>query len=411
MQRLFGWQRFRMDTGPNVVRKVPLSLAVSIGVHGTLLGIGLAYAPFATTDPPRTLPQPVAIEVISTPVASTESIIPVDVSFVPVDAVASTTERATERPTEAAAVATSTRGTERSGSTRSGTGTPTGTGTTDGTSKNPWLDMRKGKRDRLSVDGAFTSFDPSAGPGPEKQIRTGQIAQDGGTHRSDQGVFTAKVEKDGNVSLHDAKNVSLRLALPTPKLIGRGVTDWYDSDKGDDGQRGKRTLQNEVGGSIDQGNEALNDKGDRSRAVVVPVLRGGFDVTDGLMRAAGVGDPYASKKLAFLDSTRDERAQIGAKYRAGQLAQTDILVRKNLEMLWTSVADLAERKQALFELWDEAVETGDGKVVEAGAAARRQIVGFIRAKLPAGSPHAFTARELVTLNGKRQSQQPFAPYD
>jgi hypothetical protein len=394
-----------MDTGLNVMAKVSWALTISVVAHGAAVVAVAAYDP---EDEPREREHAaLAIEVVAPPTASpTETIIAVDVSFlsavsdVPVTDVAATAASDEALPTTSRRVSTG-RGREAVGGVGT-TGPDGGKGT--GTTRNAYFDLRKGRVSLLHlVDGEFGSFDPSAGPGPEKQIKTGYLAQDGGTHVSRQGVFTARVEKDGNVSLKDAKNLNIRFALPRPKMIGNAFSEWYASDKGDDGQRGKRTLEKEVGGSI--------DTEDRSRSVVVPVLRGGFDITDGLMRKFGVGDPYASKKLAFLDATRDERAQIGAKYRAGQLAQTDILVRKNLEMLWSTVPDLAARKQALCELWDEAVETGDPKVVEAGAAARRQIVGFIRARLPVGSAHAFTSAELAACNAKKQSKQFFAPYE
>jgi hypothetical protein len=92
----------------------------------------------------------------------------------------------------------------------------------------------------------------------------------------------------------------------------------------------------------------------------------------------------------------------------GRAAQ---LMQQNLDQMWASVTDPAGRKQALFELWDESAETGSTDLVEAGAAARKFVVGFIRARLPAGSATAYTAAELTTLNGKKQSKAKFAPYE
>lgn len=388
-----------MDTGLNVVAKVSWALGISVVAHAAIVGAVAAYDPGDPRDEVA-IGAPLPIEIVAATPEGDDTVIAVDIGIL---SEVSTTTTATTATRGGDAVPTSRRVTTGRGG-REATGGVGTTGATEGTgtSRSPYFDLRKG-RVSLRFDGTFESFDPSAGPGPERQIRTGQLQQDGGTHVSQQGVFTVRVEKDGNVSLKDAKNFHMSVALPRPKMIGNAISEWYASDKGDDGQRGKRTLEKEVGGSI--------DAEDRSRAVIVPVLRGGFDVTDGLMRKFGVGDPYASKKLAFLDATRDERAQIGARYRAGQLAQTDILVRKNLDALWAGVSDPAARKQALFELWDEVVESGDPKLVEAGAAARRQIVGFIRARLPAGSAQAFTAAELAALNSKRQSKQPFAPYE
>jgi len=252
------------------------------------------------------------------------------------------------------------------------------------------------------------SFHPSEGtlaagkaPPPEVEA-TGRLApHGGGSYQSNEGVFTAKVAPDGSVKIKDSKNFNVHLRLPGPKTIGRGVADWYESDKGAYGGDGKRSLADKVAGSI--------DKEDRSKAAVVPVLGGGFDVGDALMRRHGQ-DPYASRKLAYLDATRDERVQIGNRHRADQLAQSTRLMQKNLDRMWATVTDTAARKRALFELWDECAETGEPAVVEGGRAARKLVIGFIRARLPAAGATAYTASELATLSRERHSSEEFAPY-
>jgi len=214
-------------------------------------------------------------------------------------------------------------------------------------------------------------------------------------------VFTANVAPDGSVKIKDSRNFNIHLALPGKKTIGRGISEWYESDKGRYGAEGKQTLKDKVSGSV--------DKDDRSKAAVVPVLRGGFDITDRLMRKKGQ-DPYASRKLAYLDATRDERVEIGNKHRADQLAQAAKLMKRNLDRMWTQITDTAARKQALFELWDECAETGDAAVVEAGRQARKLVVGFIRAHLPAGSATAYSAAELAAFARRKHSHEEFAPY-
>jgi hypothetical protein len=128
------------------------------------------------------------------------------------------------------------------------------------------------------------------------------------------------------------------------------------------------------------------------------------------MRSQGI-DPYASKKLAFLDSTRDERVQIGTRYKNQQLAQVAQIVKKNLARVWAATKDPQQRKQALFEMWDECVETGSAEVVEAAATARKIIVGVMRANFPASGPHPFTAEEIAACNRAKQSTAVFAPYE
>jgi hypothetical protein len=135
-----------------------------------------------------------------------------------------------------------------------------------------------------------------------------------------------------------------------------------------------------------------------------------FDVTDAMMRRHGI-DPYASYKKKVLDETREERVAMGAQFRTQQLAQSRQFMQNNLERLVASVTDPASLKQGLFELWDDCAETGSDELVAGGKAARQQLIGFIRARLPAGTPDAFTVAELERLNRHRRSRSAFAPYD
>jgi hypothetical protein len=134
-----------------------------------------------------------------------------------------------------------------------------------------------------------------------------------------------------------------------------------------------------------------------------------FDVTDWLMRGHG-HDPYASKKLATLDASRDARVVRGQKLRDAQLAHASTIMQANLDHLWATVRDPAARKQAVFEMWDECADTGPDTIVAAGAAARARLESFVYQTLPAGSPGAFTAADLARLNAHRQSHAAFAPY-
>jgi hypothetical protein len=103
--------------------------------------------------------------------------------------------------------------------------------------------------------------------------------------------------------------------------------------------------------------------------------------------------------------------QMGTAHREQQLRRTSQLMQRNLDQLWQRVADPTARRAALFELWDETIEAGDELAVEAGRAARTLVIGFIRARLPAGGPDAYTADELAALNRRRQSKAIFAPYE
>lgn len=240
-----------------------------------------------------------------------------------------------------------------------------------------------------------------AGTLPRPEIEpTGALQPDGGgTYRSDEGVFTAKIAKDGSVDLKDSKNFRIRIANPTkiPKAIAR----WIERDD--------KTPQDPERVALN--NTRSNDQDTRpDHGRSVPLVGGGFDVTDAVMRRFGV-DPYASRKLKYLDSTRDERVAIGSKFRAEHLKRATEHVQHNLDSLWSRTGDPAARKQGLFELWDDCAETGEPDVVEAGRAARALVIGAIRARFPASTEHAFTAQEIAAMNGRRQSNSAFAPYD
>ncbi len=136
-------------------------------------------------------------------------------------------------------------------------------------------------------------------------------------------------------------------------------------------------------------------------------LTGSFDTTDWIMRNQGM-DPYASAKLEMLDRTRDQRVEIGKVYRKEQLAQSARLMQANLDNLWASTPDLAARKQAVFDLWEECAETGDPLLVEGAAKARALLERFVQVKLRGAD--GFTAEELARLNARRRSRAAFDPY-
>lgn len=132
-----------------------------------------------------------------------------------------------------------------------------------------------------------------------------------------------------------------------------------------------------------------------------------YDPTEILMEKLGA-NPYGANKLRMLDRTRDERYEIGKQYKTRQLAQSAVIAQKNLDYLWTRTTTTAERKEALFEMWDECAETGTDELIAGGTAARNVIVGFIKGRLTGDA--AYTAAELAAFNAKKKSKAPFDPY-
>lgn len=142
--------------------------------------------------------------------------------------------------------------------------------------------------------------------------------------------------------------------------------------------------------------------------VELETKRGALDYQDKLMLELGI-DPYARAKLAYLDRTRAQRVAVGERYRADRLERSVLYARQNVDRLWATTSDLGARKQGMFELWDDCLETGTKDETTAGASARAYILAIIRARL--SGPNAYTPAELLELNAKRQSAEPFAPYD
>jgi hypothetical protein len=402
------------------MRKLPLGVAISAVVHAA--AVAWATTHLLPRRPPAA-PAPLSlIEIVAVEPPRAEPV-PLDVALVQDPPVPTFDARArppvpvlhpTSRPAPSAGTAAAPSG---EAIVAPGAGSAAETAPRSPQPPGGLMAMRHGELPRAVLPiGRWDDLDHAPrGTAPEKSAATG-ILQDsgGGTHRSDQGVFVGEVNRDGTVKITDSANLNVHVALPSPRAVGNGLSRWYDSDKGAHGTDGdtamSKQLQVSSGAITDKPDPDKGNAGDRTPTVVVPVLAGGFDVTDWLMRSHGA-DPYASKKLAFLDATRDERVQIGNRHRADQLAHASQLMQHNLDALSAAHLAPAARKRALFELWDECAEAGDARLVAAGQAARRLVIGFIRGHLPAGSAEAFTPDEIAGLARGQQSRAVFQPYE
>ncbi len=240
-------------------------------------------------------------------------------------------------------------------------------------------------------------------------------------------VAIVDIAPDGTVDVRDTPYFTFDLNLPTPATIvkqfeatKRDLAEWAEDPLRDKNVGSKVDLPNHllaVPGSCDRTSDGMCfTPQDQRRQWAVEdgvvanrkVAGGKADLT-GYLGNKLVGDQYASRKLKILDQTREERARLGAEFRLDQLDRAAELALRNLEALWRSTSDPADRRAQLFALWDECAE-GEGSAGEAGARARAIIVGWIRSHLPAGSPGAFTADEIATLDARRSSRGRFAPY-
>nr|HEX4318856.1 hypothetical protein [Kofleriaceae bacterium] len=274
----------------------------------------------------------------------------------------------------------------------------------------------------LATDDVLERIAAGGKPMPPPIVKSGRVAETGGGRaKIDDGVTTVSIDSDGEAHFHDKPSFEVHFLPGLSELedAGHGVAALIDAWEKDPyaivKQAGRSQDQPEtvlaVPGAADS--FSLAPPGDSTdtheTGGTVTLLGGKFDLTDFAMRKLGM-DPYAGRKRALLEKTFDERAERGAVYRKEQLDRSAELVRGNLEQLWRSTADAAARKEALFEMWDECVE-GDDSTGESGQRARLEVVGWIRARLPAGSPGAFTADDIAKLSAKRTSKQAFAPYD
>ena len=238
-------------------------------------------------------------------------------------------------------------------------------------------------------------------------------------------VATLRVDADGKAHFEDVDDIDVKVRLPIPRVweidkmrveLGGRLTEWLKDPEAGKRYRPSSELPRHlqaVPGACDGWGAAFCDDplapGSEQLArertqVTGPLLGGSLDITAWLHRKF-IGDPYASRKLKLLDDTRDERVAMGQAYRAQQSARSGEYMRKNLERLWAEEAHPVARRAALFELWDECTDDA------AGLRARAMVIGWIRRRVPAGSPDAYTAAELILLQERKASRAAFAPYD
>jgi hypothetical protein len=310
---------------------------------------------------------------------------------------------------------------------------PTQTATTEQpqATDNPFMRMRGRQLPNVGDTLDKIAAEGSAAP-PPVVPKTGMLRESGhDTAKIYDTVTTVAVAADGTVQFHDKSAADIHFALPFMHLdvagigrgIGQGLAEWaedpYAQARVGKTQDQPRTNQ-AVPGQCDEWGSCLPSGGgpgighaeesndNTGGGSVIPILGGHLDVTDWMMRRHHM-DPYASRKLKILDATRDERVARGDAHKAEQLEQAGEYMRKNLATLAAAAGTPAEKREALFELWDECAE-GEGPLGEAGGRARMQVIGWIAVHIPKGNPDAFTDAELKAFNAHRSSKQPFAPY-
>ena len=293
-----------------------------------------------------------------------------------------------------------------------------------------WMRMRSALDASDIVGRIADAGTPSPSPVPAEP--TGKVHDVGGGRAViHDRVTTVDVEPDGAAHFHDKADADIHVSapLPTPTALrgalrraGRVITKWAEDPYASTRVGPARDLPphlqavpgvcDDVTNSMCDATAATAEEDGDTPLIFVPLpvakVFGKLDITAWAMRKAGI-DPYASRKHKLLDTTREERAARGARYRAEQLKRSPELMQRNLEMLWRATADASLRRQGLFQLWDECDED-EGPSGEAGTRTRALVIGWIRSHLPAESADGFSAAEIATLNERRISKQPFEPY-
>jgi hypothetical protein len=137
---------------------------------------------------------------------------------------------------------------------------------------------------------------------------------------------------------------------------------------------------------------------------------GGFDLNHLAERMAG-NDSYSHEKRRVAAATFEERFCL-AEAAALQRQHDGLFhLKGRLEKLMQLQGlSGAQRREILFEMWDECLDGAADGQPDFGAAARATILAFIRRAMPAGSGAAFTPAELTALNLRRVSRSLFDPY-
>jgi len=376
----------------------PAILGVSVAVHGAVFAALPDERARAVALPP---PTPlVMLEPLPEPVSLTTFEVVVLPEQAATAAGAATTAAAVPATAKRASIRTA---------TAAATGTPTATEPAPGPSRFgsmrfPDAEPRVTAPQELDWSLPVDMIAAIIGkPSPEIPPPTGELVENrDGTHTKYDSVFVATINEDGTVKFEDRPNLRVHFALPTPKGIKQRLAQWSEDPFGTSSGQLKKMPEGSI--EDDDGDGKMDEGG------VIPIIAGGFDVTDAVMRMVGQ-DPYDAKKRAFLERTFDERVEIGRKHRSDQLEDAERFILAHAEQLWDR-ADftIAEKRELVFELWDDCAETGDDELVDAGQRARAALLRFISVRMPAGSDDGFSASEIKALDRRRHSKAHFAPY-
>ena len=282
-------------------------------------------------------------------------------------------------------------------------------------------EIADGSASRGAAEPTVTALQPMAAPIRQERGPAFEV-QANGERRSDRGTFVANISRDGRLQFRDKPNVHITFALPTVRGIGNAIAQWANDPYA------TVRAANVYPPHVQPRATPVNDEDPKPQSGgTVPLVggglgfRGGFDVTDGVMRATG-RDPYAAAKRQLARETRALRDALRAEYDEKAAAQASDAMRTRIAQLWRQPMSWVAKRAAIFALWDEQLEAFASNAgaplaadqirdLTAAQAARVAIERYIRAHAPANDPvRGYTDQELTELNAKRRSRAAFAPY-
>jgi hypothetical protein len=136
----------------------------------------------------------------------------------------------------------------------------------------------------------------------------------------------------------------------------------------------------------------------------------GFDLNHLAERMAG-NDSYSHEKRRMAEATFEDRFCLAKEAVLRRQHEGLFHLKDRLSgLMQLPGLTAAQRREIIFEMWDECLDGAAEGQPDLGAAARASILAFIRRAIPAGSGDAYTAAELTALNLRRVSRSLFDPY-
>jgi hypothetical protein len=271
------------------------------------------------------------------------------------------------------------------------------------------LGMRQSKLDlrlpAMALDLPRAVDAPTGDLGGDTQRRIGERPGAATSTETPDDNFSIQVDDNGTAHVTRKSDTTGHVTVPTIADIGQGIVDWWSVEKFTDQDymtlSGEKITEKHGVHLIKTPPNGPDDGGDL--VFLIPVAGGNFDLSHLVMRAHG-DDPYAAHKQAMLDASREQRAADLVAQRRVRLDAAAPTMTANLARMWAATPDLAARKQALFEMWDECAETGDAAAIRAGAEARAAVIRFIH-----DHTVVFAPSEIEDLNHHRHSSTAFDP--